>query len=234
MGNETRYALFLPHINRIEGAWKRPRNEKTLIEMAIQFIARNNAVGEIYAKAGIHTPAGLQSATPVPPVPPVPETHPILIAPLALANEVYAGAYETNPIVLGEPYNDTQMCVYSDANHEFESVTVSIDNGDGVLVDGFEMYEIEDEQSEWNGKFVGEVMTDPVTEAGEHTMTVVFECADGTYTVEGTFTVENSDDEPLQSVQGVQGTESVQGLQGVQGVQGVEGLEGEPSENENQ
>lgn len=160
------------------------------MRLPFNYIAKGNAVHEIYAKAGVPFPAGLSSAEQEQ------ETDYIKIAPADLIEALgWSEYYPTNPF-----YSTDVLSAVFLSDVERSAVTLTCTVGDSVDTADTPMgsYQISDTNTEYDGMYAIEsAFTFEGLDAGEHEYEIVISADGQTYTFNGTFTVEDENQENL-------------------------------------
>lgn len=158
------------------------------MRLPFNYIAKGNAVHEIYAKAGVPFPAGLPSAEQEQ------ETDYIKIAPADLIEALgWSEYYPTNPF-----YSTDVLSAVFLSDVERSAVTLTCTVGDSVITGETPMgsYQISDTNTEYDGMYAIEsAFQIEGLDAGEHEYEIVISADGQTYTFNGTFTVEAENQE---------------------------------------
>ena len=158
------------------------------MRLPFNYIAKGNAVHEIYAKAGVPFPAGLPSAGQEP------ETDYIKIAPADLIEALgWSEYYPTNPF-----YTSGTLTAVFLSDVERSAVTLTCTVGDSVITGETPMgsYQISDTNTEYDGMYAIEsAFQIEGLDAGEHEYEIVISADGQIYTINGTFTVEDENQE---------------------------------------
>ncbi len=157
------------------------------MRLPFNYIAKGNAVHEIYAKAGVPFPAGLPSAEQEP------ETDFLKLATQDVLDAAGFLDYNPNPIVMnGFAY----FCLYS--NFEIHTLTATCTVGENTATtESFLCGEITGTETEYDGNYtteLGELECVP-SEAGTYSYNLVVSADGQIYTITGTFTVEAENQE---------------------------------------
>lgn len=159
------------------------------MRLPFNYIAKGNAVHEIYAKAGVPFPAGLPSAEQEP------ETD---FLKLATQDVLYAAGYldynNPNPTVMNDV---ASFCLYSDFEIHTLTATLTVNESSSTTQD-FLCSEIIGTETEYDGNYTVELGAFEIpSEAGTYSYTLVVSANGQTYTINGTFTVEAENQENL-------------------------------------
>ena len=151
------------------------------MRLNVNYIAKGNAVHEIYAKAGVPFPAGLPSAGQEP------ETDFLKLATQDVLDAAGYLDYNPNPTVMN---GVASFCLYSDFEIHTLTATLTV-NESASTTEAFLCSEIIETGTEYDGNYTTELgVLEIPSEAGTYSYTLVVSADGQIYTITGTFTVE--------------------------------------------
>lgn len=157
------------------------------MRLPFNYIAKGNAVHEIYAKAGVPFPAGLPSAEQE-------QDSALKVASMDMLTALGLGEeYPTNPTIY---LTNLMFALVSDSNLEAVTATCTV-GANTATTESFMCSELTGTGTEYDGKYMlelGELECVP-SEAGTYSYTLVVSADGQIYTFNGTFTVEAENQE---------------------------------------